>query len=69
MALASLPNFRLPGDVSASDRHFEEDIVDPPFVLNPDGTIVVPSGVGIGVEVKTDLLQRLTVEQAEFKAA
>jgi len=68
VALASLPNFRLPGDISASDRYFEEDIVDPPFALNPDGTMTVPSGVGIGVEVKAELLRRLTVEEATFEA-
>lgn len=67
VALASLSNFRLPGDISASDRYFEEDIVHPPFVLNPDGTMDVPSGEGIGVEVKADLLQRLTVEEAVFE--
>jgi O-succinylbenzoate synthase len=68
VALASLPNFRLPGDISASDRYFLEDIVHPAFALRPDGTIEVPSGVGIGVQVKVDLLQRLTVEEASFKA-
>jgi len=68
VALASLPNFRLPGDISASDRYFQEDIVDPPFVLNSDGTMTVPAGAGIGVDVKTDLLQRLTVEEATFLA-
>jgi O-succinylbenzoate synthase len=67
VALASLSNFRLPGDISASDRYFEEDIVHPPFVLNPDGTMDMPSGEGIGVEVKADLLQRLTVEEAVFE--
>ena len=68
VALASLPNFRLPGDISASDRYFEEDIVHPPFVLNADGTMDVPAGAGIGVDVKADLLQQFSVGQMVFQA-
>ena len=61
VALATLPNFRLPGDVSASDRYWEEDIVDPPFKLQPGATIGVPHGPGLGVQVKMDLVERLTI--------
>jgi O-succinylbenzoate synthase len=60
VAMATLPNFLLPGDISASDRYWEEDIVDPPFRLNDDGTLDVPDGPGIGVEVRRDLLERVT---------
>ncbi len=63
VALATLPNFRLPGDISASDRYWQEDIVDPPFVLQKGGTILVPHRWGLGVRVKTDLVERLTVRQ------
>ena len=57
--LASLPNFQLPGDISATDRYYHEDIAEPPFVLNPeDSTITVPAGPGIGVEVKRDRVAR-----------
>lgn len=49
--LASLPNFRLPGDVSASERYFDTELVAEPFRLSPDGTIPVPTGPGIGVTV------------------
>ena len=66
VALASLPNFSLPGDISASDRYFEEDIVSPAFTLRPDGMMEVPSAAGIGVEIKMDLLQRLTDQEAVF---
>lgn len=59
-ALASLPNFKLPGDISASDRYFDEDIVEPEFKLNPNGTINVPKGEGIGVEIKWDLIDKIT---------
>ncbi len=51
VALASLPGFTLPGDISASARYFHEDIVEPAFVVNDDGTMTVPSGPGIGVAV------------------
>jgi O-succinylbenzoate synthase len=67
VALASLPNFRLPGDVSASRRYYLEDVVDPEFVLEPDGTMRVPTGPGIGVEVRQRTLERVTLQRAEFK--
>ncbi|MFC2134993.1 o-succinylbenzoate synthase, partial [Bacteroidota bacterium] len=68
IALASLPNFTLPGDISASDRYFNLDIVDPPFTLNSDGTIKVPTAPGIGVDVQIDRLDRLMVQKAEYKS-
>ncbi len=46
--LQTLPGFVLPGDTSASARYFEEDLVDPPVVVMPRGTIRVPEGPGIG---------------------
>lgn len=49
--LASLPAFTLPGDISATDRYWQEDIADPPFTLNPNSTISVPTAAGIGVQV------------------
>ncbi|NTW03865.1 MAG: o-succinylbenzoate synthase [Oscillochloris sp.] len=45
VALASLPNFSLPGDISASDRYFARDVVLNPFTLNPDSTLNVPTGL------------------------
>lgn len=51
VALATLPNVKFPCDISASDRYYDEDIVEPPFSLNRDGTMNVPKGHGIGVEV------------------
>ncbi|HVR83314.1 MAG TPA: o-succinylbenzoate synthase, partial [Planctomycetota bacterium] len=51
IALASLPNFTLPGDISASDRYYSEDIIDPPVTVTPQGTILVPQGPGIGYNV------------------
>lgn len=51
VSFASLPRVTLPSDISATDRYFNPDITEPPFVLNPDSTLSVPSGDGIGVEV------------------
>ncbi|MGH8986400.1 MAG: o-succinylbenzoate synthase [Acidimicrobiia bacterium] len=59
VALAALPGFTLPGDLSASDRYFETDLTDP-FVLD-DGRLVVPDGPGIGVEPHPDVLDEYTV--------
>ncbi len=68
VALASLVNFKLPGDISASRRYYVEDIVDPPFEVAADGTMAVPTGAGIGVDVLTDRLEHITVRREEFKA-
>lgn len=56
--LTSLPNFTLPGDTSASDRYFAEDIIDPPFRLTDHGTLRVPEGAGIGVVPDADRVRR-----------
>ncbi len=55
IALASLPGFSLPGDISASARYYERDIAGPGFVLNEDSTITVPAGSGIGVELEPNI--------------
>ncbi len=68
VALASLPNFKLPGDISASKRYYVEDIVEPPFEVAADGTMTVPTKPGIGVEVLLDQLERVTVRREEFVA-
>ena len=68
IALASLPGFVLPNDISASKRYFKEDIVSPEFTLNPDGTIAVPTGPGIGVEVLDDQLDDYTHEKKRLTA-
>ena len=59
LALAALTGVRFPGDTSASDRYFPEDLTEP-FVLAPDGTMAVPAGPGIGVEPRLDRLQACT---------
>jgi O-succinylbenzoate synthase len=67
VALASLPNFTLPGDISASKRYYREDIVEPEFVVNTDGTMNVPVKPGIGVEVNMKMLEKVTVRSEIFK--
>ena len=63
-AFAALPGVTLPCDISATDRYFNPDITEPPFVLNPDSTLTVPGGVGIGVEVQRDRLEQAVADWA-----
>lgn len=65
VALASLEGFTLPGDISASRRYWERDIVDPEFEVH-DGQMRVPTGPGIGVEPDRDRIAALTVRKATF---
>ena len=51
VALATLPNFALPGDISASARYYRQDVAEPNFTLNDDSTLSVPTGPGLGVRV------------------
>lgn len=67
VALASLPNFTLPGDLSASDRYYRLDLIDPPFALNPDSTLSVPAGPGLGVTVIQDRLDAATLRRETFR--
>jgi O-succinylbenzoate synthase len=67
VAVASLPGFTLPGDISASERYFFEDVVDPPFILNPDSTLSVPAKPGLGVNVRTDVLERVTLRYNTYR--
>lgn len=66
VALASLPNFQLPGDISASDRYYKRDVVHNPFVLGPDSSLAVPSAPGSGAQVDHDFLDHVTVERLEL---
>ncbi len=68
VAICALPNFRLPADLSASSRYYTRDIVLPPWELNADGTITVPTKPGIGVDVDEDLLEKVTVRKQTFQA-
>lgn len=60
LALAALPNFSLPGDLSGSDRFYRDDITEP-VVVDADGTIAVPDGAGTGAVLRMDVLAAATV--------
>ncbi|MFZ5919604.1 MAG: o-succinylbenzoate synthase [Chloroflexota bacterium] len=67
LALASLPGFSLPGDISASARYYAEDITEETFTLNPDSTIDVPAGPGLGVTVNLRAVEKFRVAKLELK--
>ena len=67
IALSTLPNFRLPGDVSASKRYWAEDIVEPEIEVTPRGTIEVSDAPGTGYEIKPDLIDKLTVRSETIR--
>lgn len=68
IALSSLPNFTLPGDVSASKRYWAQDIISPEVTVSADGEIVVPTAPGRGFEVDRERVEALTVRRASFSA-
>lgn len=61
IAMSSLPDFTLPGDVTASKRYWHEDIIEPEVEVSPEGTIRVPSRPGIGFEPRRDRIESLSV--------
>jgi O-succinylbenzoate synthase len=63
IALSTLPNFILPGDVSASKRYWKRDIVSPAVEVSPSGTISVPTAPGFGYEIDHDFLKHVTVRE------
>jgi O-succinylbenzoate synthase len=69
IALSSLQNFSLPGDVSASARYWIEDIIEPEVTVSAEGEIEVPDGTGSGVRVRRERIEELTVRRTTVKAA
>jgi o-succinylbenzoate synthase len=65
IALATLPNFTLPGDVSASNRYWKRDVISPPVEITPKGTIVVRDEPGFGYEIDTDFMKHVMVREEE----
>ena len=63
IALSTLPNFSLPGDVSASKRYWKEDIIDPEVEVSPQGMIAVYDQPGRGYDIKPELIDKLTVRK------
>jgi O-succinylbenzoate synthase len=68
IALSSLSNFSLPGDVSASSRYWTEDIVEPAITVSPAGEIVVPTTAGSGYPIRKDRIEALTVRRTTLHA-
>ena len=66
LALASLPGFELPGDLSASSRYFARDVVEPEITLSEGGWIEVPAAPGIGLAVRLPLLESTTIRRIIF---
>jgi O-succinylbenzoate synthase len=66
--LSTLPNFSLPGDVAASRRYFDPDLIEPPVEVAADGTIAVPTGPGLGVTIREDRVDNATMKKTMFKA-
>ena len=68
IAMSTLPNFTLPGDVSASQRYWNEDIIEPEVNVTSRGTILVPTTPGLGYVLKRKLVDELTVRIRDWKA-
>ena len=68
IALSTLQNFSLPGDVSASARYWKEDIVEPEITVSAEGMIAIPNTPGRGYQVRTDLIEQLTVRKQSIRA-
>ncbi|HZY62505.1 MAG TPA: o-succinylbenzoate synthase [Edaphobacter sp.] len=68
IALSSLPNFSLPGDVSASSRYWAQDIIEPAVTVSKKGEIVVPTTPGSGFAIQRDRIEKLTVRRQTIRA-
>jgi O-succinylbenzoate synthase len=67
IALASLPGFSLPGDISASSRYFSRDVICPAVTVAADGTVEVPNGPGLGFDVDVDYIRSATETVERFE--
>jgi O-succinylbenzoate synthase len=68
IALSTLPNFILPGDVSASKRYWKRDIINPPVEVSCDGLIAVNDNPGFGYELDLDFIRSITVREETIRA-
>ena len=67
IAMSTLAGFTLPGDVSASARYWEEDIIEPAVTVSSSGTITPPDKPGLGFDVDIDRIERLTVKKETIR--
>ena len=63
IAMATLAGFTLPGDISASSRYWDEDIIEPAVTVTPNGTILAPQKLGIGYEINMPRIEQLTIRR------
>lgn len=68
IAASTLPGYRLPGDISASRRYWDEDLIDPPVEVTSHGTICAPQLPGLGFHVRQDFIERHTIEKETWRA-
>jgi o-succinylbenzoate synthase len=68
IAMSTLPGFVLPGDVSASQRYWNEDIIEPEVEVSPAGTIRVPETPGLGYSIRSKRVEELTIRQEHWVA-
>ncbi|MGB7585200.1 MAG: o-succinylbenzoate synthase, partial [Terriglobales bacterium] len=69
IALSTLENFRLPGDVSASKRYWKEDIIEPEVEVSAQGMIAIRDTAGTGYRVREDRIEKLTLRKETITAA
>src|SRR5271156_3375915 len=69
IALSTLENFSLPGDVSASKRYWKEDIIEPEVHVSPQGMIAISDQPGTGYHIREDLIEKLTVRKETIRAS
>jgi o-succinylbenzoate synthase len=67
LALAALPGFTLPGDISATERYYAPDITAPFYLNREDSTISVPTSPGLGIEIDWQQLTAVTLRRASFR--
>lgn len=68
IAMSTLEGFELPGDVSASARYWEDDVIEPPVTVTPRGTIIAPEEPGLGFAIKQARIDSATVRLETFTA-
>lgn len=68
IALSTLENFSLPGDVSASKRYWKEDVIEPEVQVSPQGMIAISDEPGTGYRIREDIIEKLTVRKEVVRA-
>jgi O-succinylbenzoate synthase len=68
IALSTLENFSLPGDVSSSKRYWKEDIIEPEVEVSPQGLIPIRDIPGRGYQLREDVIEKFTVRKETIRA-